>query len=92
MLLHTLCFVAIGYQIWLIFCGTDPFFEGSAMENETDLLTPMMSTERVCVDKLFEVDRNTLFFVLNDAILPDIEHDVTFTVSASYSSIVCHTF
>lgn len=39
------------------------------------------SAVSVCRTRRHELDPSTLFFVLNNQVLPDYEHNLTFTVS-----------
>ena len=74
--------VCVGYEIMLRFCNTEDDDPGSGVENETQLLSPESpGSEAVCETATHPVDATTLFFVLNNDVLPDYEHNLTYTVS-----------
>ena len=62
----------------LTFCPTGSE-EGSGEDNGTEVFSPGQPLE--CQTALHDLDANTLFFVLNNAILPDYEHNLTYSVS-----------
>lgn len=59
-----------GYEVMLTFCPTDTDGNGSNS-----------SVVSVCQTRRHRLDPSTLFFVLNNEVLPDYEHNLTFTVS-----------
>ena len=67
----------------LTFCATDLGIEGSAatMGNETEQML-LFPEEVECENASHTVDADTLFFVLNNDVLPDYEHNLTFSVSS----------
>ena len=70
-----------GYEIMLTFCQTDM----GGVTNETELLSP--ADVGVCQSRRYAVNSSTLFFVLDDDVLPDYEHNLTFTVSHTLSLV-----
>ena len=54
--------------------------EGSGVLNESKILSPAPA-EPECQPASHTLDANTLFFVLNNDVLPDYEHNLTYTVS-----------
>ena len=64
----------------LIFCPTDlDEGSGSGAENKSKIFSPRVDLE--CQTDIHAVDASTLFFVLNNDVLPDYEHNLTYSVS-----------
>lgn len=75
-----------GYEVLLIFCPTDTSIDGSGIAKETELLYP--DADPMCQTSRYKLDSSTLFFVLNNEVLPDYEHKLTFTVSHSFLCVL----
>ena len=64
----------------LLFCPTDlDEGSGSGADNESQVFSPTVELE--CQTAVHAVDASTLFFVLNNEVLPDYEHNLTYSVS-----------
>jgi hypothetical protein len=70
-----------GYEIMLLFCPTDlDDGSGSGAGNESQVFSPTVDLE--CQTAVHAVDASTLFFVLNNEVLPDYEHNLTYSIRA----------
>lgn len=77
-----------GYRIWLEFCATGEEGSGGMGSNGTDLLVPE-TEEGKCENTTNIVDADTLFFVLNNDVLPDYPHNLTYRICAQTRACSC---
>jgi hypothetical protein len=77
-----------GYRIWLEFCATGEEGSGGMGSNGTDLLVPE-TEEGKCENTTHTVDADTLFFVLNNDVLPDYPHNLTYRICAQTRACSC---